>query len=95
MSAVRVRNITYALSGSVSGSDGKGHQVRDMKYRLEPNVWTEVEDAVYEQLYSKFGNSRFSEAPNSLPGANGEYLGAPGQTRAEQTNGQYLIEFRK
>ena len=95
MSAVRVRNITYALTGSVMGTDSAGRQVRDMKYRLEPNVWTEVEDEVYTQLYSKFGNSRFSEAPNSLPGSNGDYNGSPGQVRAEQVNSQYLIEFRR
>jgi hypothetical protein len=95
MSAVRVRNITYVLTGSVAGTNAQGHQVRDIKYRLEPNVWTEVPDEVYEQLYNKFGNSRFSEAPNSLPGQAGEYTVAPGQTRAEQVNSQYLIEFRK
>ena len=95
MSAVRVRNITYALTGSVSGSDENGRQLREMKYRLEPNVWTEVPDPVFDQLMSKFGNSKFSDAPNALPGANGEYYGNPGQTRAEQTNSQYLVEFRK
>lgn len=90
MSAVRIRNISYALTGSVDGKDQ-----RPMKYRLEPNVWTDVPDEVYSQLYSKFGNSRFSEAPNALPGSDGEYRGVPGQIRAEQTNAQYLIEFRK
>ena len=90
MSAVRVRNLPYALTGSV---DAKGQ--RTVKYRLEPNVWTEVPEEVYTQLYSKFGNARYSEAPNSLPASNGEYTGEPGQSRAEQVNGQYLIEFRK
>lgn len=89
MKQVRIRNIQYALTGSVSVKNE-----RDLKYRLEPNVWTEVPDPVYEQLKNKFGNARFSDAPNSLPGANDEYSGQPGQTRAEQVNGQYLIEFR-
>jgi hypothetical protein len=87
--SVRIRNITYALTGSI---DAKGKP--PMKYRLEPNVWTEVPDEVFEQLKNKFGNSKFSEAPNSLPGSEGVYSGQPGQTRAELTNGQYLIEFR-
>lgn len=90
MSAVRIRNIAYALTGSVDGKDQ-----RAVKYRLEPNVWTEVPDEVYTQLYNKFGNSRYSEAPNALPGNDGSYHGNPGQVRAELTNGQYLIEFRK
>lgn len=89
MKAVRIRNIAYALTGSI---DGKGQ--RAITYRLEPNVWTEVPDEVFIQLKNKFGNSKFSEAPNSLPEQGGVYSGIPGQTRAEQTNGQYLIEFR-
>jgi hypothetical protein len=85
---VRIRNIDYALTGSV---DIKGSS--PIKYRLEPNKWTEVPDEVYDQLKNKFGNAKFSEVPNSLPGADGNYYGYPGQVRAEQTNGQYLIEF--
>ena len=87
--SVRIRNITYALTGSI---DAKGSA--PIKYRLEPNVWTDVPDEVFEQLKNKFGNSKFSEAPNSLPEVGGIYNGQPGQTRAELTNGQYLIEFR-
>ena len=89
MKAVRVRNINYALTGSL---DVKGK--RTIQYRLEPNVWTEVPDEVFVQLKDKFGNAKFSEAPNSLPGAGGVYSGQPGQLRAEQTNSQYLVEFR-
>ena len=90
MSKVRVRNITYALTGSVGLGSG-----REIKYRLEPEQWTEVPDEVFAQLESKFGNPKYSEAPNSLPGKDGNYYGYPGQTRAELVNGQYLIDFRK
>ena len=89
MKEARIRNIDYALTGSV---DVKNQP--PIKYRLVPNVWTPVPDEVYAQLKHKFGNARFSEVPNSLPGPDGNYYGYPGQTRAEQTNGQYLIEFR-
>ena len=89
MKEVRVRNLDYALAGSV---DIKGGQT--LKYRLEPNKWTEVPDEVWDQLKHKFGNTKFSDAPNSLPGKDGDYNGMPGQTRAEVVNGQYLIEFR-
>ena len=86
---VRVRNIDYALSGSIDIAGAK-----PITYRLEPNKWTEVPDEVYDQLKHKFGNARFSDAPNSLPGNDGNYYGYPGQTRSEQVNGQYLVEFR-
>ena len=89
MAAVRVRNIDYALSGSI---DSPGQRV--IKYRLEPNVWTEVPDEVISQLKHKFGNNKYSTAPDSLPNGDGSYNGQPGQERAELVNGQYLIEFR-
>jgi hypothetical protein len=90
MKEVRVRNIDYALTGSVSSRDiGK-----PMRFRIEPNVWTQVPDEVYDMLKSKFGNARYSEAPNSLPAADGNYYGRPGEIRAEVVNGQYLVEFR-
>jgi hypothetical protein len=89
MREARIRNIDYALTGSIDVKNQK-----PIKYRLEPNVWTPVSDEVYSQLKHKFGNARFSEAPSSLPGPDGNYNGYPGQVRAEQVNGQYLIEFR-
>lgn len=89
MHKVRVRNIDYALTGSV---DIKGAG-KTLSFRIEPNVWTEVADEVYEMLKHKFGNPKFSNAPNSLPNQDGEYYGYPGQTRPEQTNSQYLVEF--
>lgn len=89
MKEVRVRNIDYALTGSV---DCKGKP--PVSFRIEPNRWTPVTDEVYDMLKHKFGNARFVEAPNSLPGQNDQYYGSPGQTRLEQANGQYLIEFR-
>jgi hypothetical protein len=88
MKKVRVRNIEYALTGSV---DAQGQ--RPITYRLEPNIWTEVPDVVFDQLKNKFGNSRFSNVPNALPGANNNYYGHPGEMRAELINGQYLVEF--
>ena len=89
MKEVRVRNINYALSGSV---DAQGKT--PIAFRLEPNKWTAVPDEVYEMLKHKFGNPRYSDVPNSLPGADGNYYGYPGQTRAEEVNSQYLVEFR-
>lgn len=89
MKEVRVRNIDYALAGSVGIQNGK-----TIKYRLEPNKWTQVPDEVFDQLKHKYGNTRFSDAPNGLPGNDGNYYGYPGQTRAEVVNSQYLIEFR-
>jgi len=88
MKKVRIRNIDYALTGSVDIKNQK-----PITYRLEPNKWTDVPDEVYDQLKHKFGNARFSDAPNSLPGPDGNYYGYSGQTRPEQTNSQYLIEF--
>lgn len=89
MPRVRVRNIDYALTGSVDSKElGK-----TLSFRLEPNVWTEVADELFEMLKHKFGNARYSEAPASLPGPDGNYYGFPGQQRAEQSNGQYLVEF--
>lgn len=89
MKQARIRNIEYALTGSVDIKNQKA-----ITYRLEPNKWTDVPDEVYAQLKHKFGNAKFSEAPNSLPGVDGNYYGYPGQTRAEQVNSQYIIEFR-
>ena len=88
MRKVRVRNIDYALTGSVDCRDGK-----PISFRIEPNVWTEVPDEVYSMLKSKFGNPMFSQAPNSLPDGQGNYYGSPGQVRTEQYNNQYLVEF--
>ena len=85
---VRVRNIDYALTGSV---DIQGR--KPISYRIEPNVWTDVPDEVYDQLKAKFGNPQFHSVPNALPGADGNYYGYPGQTRVEQ-HLQYLLEFR-
>ena len=89
MKEVRIRNIEYALTGSIDAKDSK-----PIRYRLEPNKWTPVPDEVFEQLKHKFGNAKFSEAPSNLPDPQGNYYGYPGQTKAEQTNSQYLIEFR-
>ena len=90
MSQVRVRHIEYALTGSVDIEGGQS-----FKYRLEPERWTDVPDEVFTQLENKFGNARYSTAPNSLPGPDNNYYGYPGQTRPELVNGQYILEFRK
>lgn len=90
MPEVRVRNIEYALTGSIDTKEGGL-----VKYRLEPNKWTPVSEEVFDQLYRKFGEAKYSEAPNSLPGKDNQYYGQPGQTRPEQVNGQYLVEFKR
>lgn len=88
MKKVRVRNINYALTGSV---DIEGR--KSIKFRIEPNIWTEVADEIYDMLKHKFGNPKYSDAPNAIPEVNGNYYAHPGQTRSEQVNGQYLVEF--
>lgn len=88
MKKVRIRNIDYALTGSV---DIRGQ--KPIYFRLEPNKWTEVPDEVFTHLKSKFGNPQVHEVPSALPGPDGNYYGYPGQTRTEQHQ-QYLIEFQ-
>lgn len=85
---VRVRNINYALTGSV---DGKG---KIIPFRLEPNVWTAVPEEVFIHLKNKYGDNRYADVPNSLPAKGDEYTVQPGQTRPECVNSQYLVEFR-
>lgn len=87
MKRVRIRNISYALTGSV---DIKGQ--KPMTFRLEPNRWTEVTDEVFVHLKNKFGNPQVNEVPNALPGPDGNYYGYPGETRKEEYL-QYLVEF--
>ena len=74
-------------------TDSNGKQIRDIKYRLEPDKWTEVPDEVIAQLKHKYGNSRYSTAPDSLPKGDGSYSVDAGKVRAERINSQYLIEF--
>ena len=45
---VRLRNIDHALEGCISTREG------EERYRLEPNQWTVVSDAVYTCLRDKF-----------------------------------------
>ena len=87
MNKVRVRNIDYALTGSVD-IEGRGA----LSFRIEPNTWTEVPDEIYTHLKAKFANPRRYEVPNSLPDRDGIYRMDPNQTRLE-TSLQYLVEF--
>lgn len=87
MKKVRIRNIDYALTGSVD-IQGK----KPIMFRLEPNKWTEVPDVVYTHLKNKYGNPQTHDVPAALPSPDGNYYGYPGQTRTEQ-HLQYLIEF--
>ena len=81
---VRLRNIDHALEGCVSG-DGK-----EIRYRLEPNRWTTVPDAVYEQLKSKFYDTREVEVPNWEVGGDNE---AAKRTPRMERQTEYYIEF--
>ena len=81
---VRLRNIDHALEGCISTEKG------DERYRLEPNKWTKVSDAVYEQLKGKFYEPKVTEVPDWEPG--GENDNAKRAYRKE-SNQEYLLEF--
>lgn len=85
---VRVRNITYPLTGSVNVEGRK-----PIKFSIRPNVWTEVPEEVYQMLKSKFYDLRYADVPDALPESDGTYRGDPDRTRKEPQNAQYLIEF--
>ena len=89
MYKVRVRNIEYPLSGSMTMDDGK-----TIKWSLPPGQWVTVDEPVYKFLEQKFKDPRSYEVPAALPNEQGSYNVPPTHTRWEQAQ-QYLIEFSK
>ena len=83
---VRLRNIDHALPYCISTRDG------EIKGEIRPNVWTEVPDAVYEMLKSKFYNAHEQafEVPDWRPG--GESESAKQANRHEHYE-EYTLEF--
>lgn len=82
---IRLRNIDHALEGSISSRDLKGGEIR---FRLEPNKWTEVPDEVYTMLKGKFN----SPQEDTVPDWNGDPDHPQRQVRVEQSQ-EYTIEF--
>ncbi len=87
-SRVRLRNLPFALEGCISGDeDGKAVEIR---YRIEPNKWTNVHPLVYAQLKRKFDEPRYKEVPDWEPG--GENQRSERTPRIEEQQ-EYIIEF--
>ena len=81
---VRLRNIGHALEGCISTEKG------DERYRLEPNKWTRVSDAVYDQLRGKFYEPKVTEVPDWEIGGEND---AAKRTYRQEANQEYNIEF--
>lgn len=79
---VRLRNIDHALEGCISTRAG------DERFRLEPNRWTTVSDAVYTMLRDKFNKPQEFEVVDW----NGDLNSPKAQPRKESYQ-EYLIEF--
>lgn len=85
---VRLRNLAFALTGSISGDEG-GKQVH-IPYRLEPNRWTTVHPLVYELLRRKFENPVEHMVPDWEPGGEND---RPQRTPRVDQDQEYIIEF--
>ena len=80
---VRLRDLDHALPISISSRDGK-----DIKFELQPNVWTRVPDEVYEMLRSKF----YKPQEYKVVDWNGDLNNPQRQPRTEAYQ-EYIIEF--
>ena len=85
---VRLRNLGYALEGSISGEENG--KIFFERYRIEPNKWTTVHPKVYDLLKSKFDEPVRHEVPDWEPGGDND--------RAHRTprideDLEYTIEF--
>lgn len=81
---IRLRNIDHALEGCLS-SEGK-----EIRYRLEPNRWTEVPDEVYAELKAKFNKPQTMDVPDWEPGGEGQRSSR--ERRTEEIE-EYVMEF--
>lgn len=85
---VRLRNLAYALEGSISGDeDGKAVFI---PYKIEPNKWTTVHPKVYDLLKQKFENPVEHLVPDWEPGGEND---SPKKTPRVDSDQEYIIEF--
>jgi hypothetical protein len=80
---VRLRLLDHALEGCISM---RGKEIR---YRLEPNKWTNVPEEVYIALRDKF----YKPQEREVVDWNGDPNNPIKQTRMEVQNTEYVIEF--
>lgn len=80
---VRLRNIDHALEGSVTSRD-----CQEIRFRLEPDRWTEVPDAVYSMLRDKF----YKPQEFRTTSWNGDPDNPQREQRTESYQ-EYIIEF--
>lgn len=85
---IRLRNLNYALTGSISGEDGD--KAVFIKYSIEPNKWTTVHPLVYDFLKQKFDNPVEHVVPDWEPGGDNDR--AQRTPRIDQDQ-EYTIEF--
>lgn len=83
-SRIRLRNIDHALEGCLMNDK------EEIRYRLEPNKWTTVPDAVYQELYRKFAQPQEFEVPDWEPGDEG---GRSQRTNRTEGYQEYILEF--
>jgi hypothetical protein len=86
---VRLRQSNHALEGAID-CEGKGL----VRYRLEPERWTEVPEQVYHELKSIYGEPRYTDVPD--PDANERNPHSPGDGQTAMRRDviqEYLIEF--
>lgn len=79
---VRLRNLEYALEGTLSSRKG------DIRYSIPPNVWTEVPEDVYVMLRNKF----YKPTTSTVPDWNGN-PDNPQRYERKETVASYTIEF--
>ena len=88
---VRLRNLAFALEGSISGEDSGGKPIF-IKYKLEPNRWTNVHPLVYDMLKRKFENPVEHMVPDWNPGGDND---APQRTPRVDSDQEYILEFQE
>lgn len=79
---VRLRSINHALEGCISTRNG------EERYRLEPNRWTVVSDAVYNLLREKF----YTPQEQEVVSWNGDPSNPIREVRTE-SHQEYIVEF--
>jgi hypothetical protein len=83
-SRIRLRNIDHALEGCLVT------EKEEIRYRLEPNRWTSVPDAVYNELKRKFADVQSFQVPDWEPGGEDSPSRRTNRTEGYQ---EYIMEF--
>ena len=81
---VRLRNLGYSIEGCISTSK------EEIRYKLEPNKWTEVRPEVYDLLKRKFERPQTMEVPDWEPGGEGQRAE---KARRVEEHQEYILEF--